>query len=191
MALSRDLQGLRITRKVVCIATTGNVFSKDAVKELCFKRNCLGGPVGRDALPEGGRYSLHDPDDKDLVEEETWPTSGTCKKSGRSATPSWGRKDRLNKQTPRRILAEAKRNVEAREAQRFLWKSYICSMAWRMPIPHRGPHGSLLEAQRLAKEKARQEALNAPDRPENRASRRRISASPATGSNGRGGPGPS
>ena len=41
--------------KVVCIATTGHVFSKDAVKELCFKRNCLGGPVGRDALPEGGR----------------------------------------------------------------------------------------------------------------------------------------
>ena len=23
------------------LATTGNVFSKDAVKELCFKRNCL------------------------------------------------------------------------------------------------------------------------------------------------------
>ena len=42
------------------------------------------------------------------------------------------------------VLAEAKRNVQEREAQR------------------------------LAKEKARQEALNAPDRPENRASRRRI-----------------
>ena len=83
--------------------------------------------------------SLHDPDDKDLVSRRDLANFWHLQEERKKRDAELGSKGSF-KQTDaqKEVLAEAKRNVEAREAQR------------------------------LAKEKARQEALNAPDRPENK-----------------------
>ena len=56
-------------------------------KELCFKRNCLEDLLDATPFKKEDVISLHDPADKDLVKGGTSRTL-TCKRSGRSATPS-------------------------------------------------------------------------------------------------------
>ena len=125
--------------KVVCIATTGNVFSKDAVKELCFKMNCLEDLLDATPFKKEDVISLHDPDDKDLVRRRDLANFWHLQEERKRRDAELGTKGSF-KQTDaqKEVLAEARKNVQEREAQR------------------------------LAKEKARQEALNAPDRPENK-----------------------
>ena len=54
--------------KVVCIATTGNVFSKDAVKELSVSKGIAWRTCWtRRPSKKEDVIVLHDPDDKDLV----------------------------------------------------------------------------------------------------------------------------
>ena len=127
--------------KVVCIATTGNVFSKDAVKELCFKRNCLEDLLDATPFKKEDVISLHDPDDKDLVSRRDLANFWHLQEERKKRDAELGSKGSF-KQTDaqKEVLAEAKRNVEAREAQRMCVcgnHDSICSMAWRMPIPYR------------------------------------------------------
>ena len=106
--------------KVVCIATTGNVFSKDAVKELCFKRNCLEDLLDATPFRKEDVISLHDPDDKDLVSRRDLANFWHLQEERKKRDAELGQKGSF-KQTDsqKEVLAEAKRNVQEREAQRL------------------------------------------------------------------------
>ena len=83
--------------------------------------------------------SLHDPDDKDLVKRRDLANFWHLQEERKKRDAELGTKGSFKQtESQKEVLAEARKNVQEREAQR------------------------------LAKEKARQEALNAPDRPENK-----------------------
>ena len=72
--------------------------------------------------------SLHDPDDKDLVSRRDLANFWHLQEERKKRDAELGQKGSF-KQTDsqKEVLAEAKRNVEAREAQRFIsvWKLYL------------------------------------------------------------------
>ena len=145
--------------KVVCIATTGNVFSKDAVKELCFKRNCLEDLLDATPFKKEDVIVLHDPDEKDLVSRRDLANFWHLQEERKKRDAELGQKGSFQQtDAQKEVLAEAKRNVQEREAQRLKLcpisarrrggcrvphrstarhRRGACSTAWQMPVPHR------------------------------------------------------
>lgn len=125
--------------KVVAIATTGNVFSKDAVKELCFKRNCLEDLLDATPFQMEDVISLHDPDDADLVKRRDLANFWHLDQERKRRDQELGSKGSFSQTDgQKRVLAEAKANVKEREDERS------------------------------AKEQERLAILNAPDHPANK-----------------------